>query len=81
MKDVKWLRVEEDHGAHVNTPAELYERIQAVKPYTGDGMLRAAASHEISVGGCEGVWRVQDKAGLMALPLWAFSDIISFSKQ
>ena len=81
LKDVKWLRVEEEMSPHVNTPAELYARIQNVQPYTGDGMLRAATPWEITVGGKDGVWRVQDKAGLMALPLWPFSDIISFSKK
>ena len=78
---MKWLRVEEEMSPHVNTPAELYARIQNVQPYTGDGMLRAATSHEITVGGKDGVWRVQDKADLMSLPLWPFSDIISFSKK
>ena len=81
LKDAKWLRIEEELGPHVKTPAELYARIQTATPSAGDSMLRAATLKEITVGGKEGVWPVQGKAGRMALPLWPISDIISFSKK
>ena len=71
------MRIEEEE-CEAHTPEELYARIQAAKPYQGDGMFRPAADHEISIGGKEGVWRVKDKEGLLALPVWNFSDIISF---
>ena len=78
LNDVKWMRIEEECEAR--TPEELYARIQATKPYQGDGMLLLVTDYEISIGSKDGVHRVNDKECLMALPIWIFSDIISFTK-
>ena len=59
VKDCKWMRVEEDMGP-VATPAELFARIQAIKPYLGDGMLRPATQSECWYGPCEGVYTFVD---------------------
>ena len=79
MNDVKHMRIEEDVG-EVSTPAQLFAMIQSVSPYLGDDFLRPCTDSEIWKGGKDGVYAVNNKQQLSAMPIFKFEDIISFSK-
>ncbi|WP_353239689.1 hypothetical protein [Limnohabitans sp.] len=48
-RDVKWMSVEEKHRDAL-TPKSLFDMIETVSPYLGDGMLRRVEPHELKPG-------------------------------
>jgi hypothetical protein len=67
MNDLKWMRVEADMGP-VASPAEVFQKIQGVKPYLRDQMLRPAEQRAIAQGSAKGVYNVVQRDKLRSLP-------------
>jgi hypothetical protein len=79
--DVKHMKVEFDFAKQVSTPKELYDKIMAVQPYTGDGFLRPAMPHEVLAGrSTDGIYRFADKAAFTGMAKWSWDDLASFTK-
>ena len=78
--DIKHMRMERDIP-NCATPKELYDRIMAVKPYTGDGMLRPARQSEVQPGkSTEDAWKFANPEVIEKMPVWNWNDLANFSK-
>ena len=67
----------------VSTPEELYQKIERVSPYLGDGMLRRCTTQEMNQGyGGDpmGHYRIIDGDKIRGLERWDFRDVIALGK-
>ena len=76
--DVKWMAVEEAHKA--TSPRELFDMLEEIHPYTGDGFLRPATRSQCFGEDVTGVYKVVDIQNYCAMPVWSWSNILAFSK-
>ena len=81
MRDVNWMAVE-DQYKEARTPQYLYNMIQAVVSYTGDGFLRPATPADCWTGGSsvEGVCKVVNVPLMRSMPVWGFLEIVAFAE-
>ena len=79
MRDVKWMAVE-DQCKEARTPQDLYNMIQAVVPYTGDGFLCPATPVDCwtASSSLEGVYMVVNIPLMRSVPVWGFLEMMAF---
>ena len=59
-------------------PVELYNAIESVKPFTGDGFLRQARPDEVQDGDTDGVYRIIPREAFQRVEAWSFAQLMAF---
>ena len=72
------MSVEAAHKAA--SPRDLFNMIEEIHPYTGDGFVRPATPAECFGEDHTGVYKVADLPNYCAMPVWSWSNILAFSK-
>ena len=57
---------------------ELYDAIQEVKPFMGDGFLRQARPDVVTDGDNEGVFRIVPREAFQSVQAWSFAQLMAF---
>ena len=67
-------------GTRRRAPQELFQPIETVHPYTGEGFLRPAARADCWYGSShEGVFKVTDVPLFRSMPIWSWLEMVAFA--
>ena len=76
--DIKWMSVKQAHQAA--SPRDLFNMLEEIHPYLGDGFLRPATRAECFGEDATGVYKVVDLRNYTAMPVWSWNNILAFAK-